>query len=424
MILAGLLLTGFLALLSPRAGADEAKQKAVVVFDYVSKWDEGRTGQHAAEMAFAKIKREGRFVVTEMADVRDTCTTNGITITPETPLDKVKEVVRGTFDADIAIWGQVERVAGTEGEIYDIVMKCVDFTGSSEPKVLYDKSARTNSATEIPHLYTKEMLDKLYDRTPGGPPPLDEVAERAWKEGPNLIVGGDFERGSRGVPRGWEARGGQQREPLGNLVKWVPEKGNTKNHVIRFDIPKEVAENEGVMYYSDYFPVQEGSKYRFQVRYRTTGPAPKVFIKCYDEMASDYRAEGAARDVTSAGSMQRREVYRSQQNLKGPPNTWNTQTEDFTPKHTKYNPKWGRVMLYGYLSPGSIEWDDVVIKQLTTQSLGVTKIRRHSLDTKVTIEEMEANEKRGKEAREKMRKEKEEKKEEEKKDEKKGEKDE
>ena len=34
----------------------------------------------------------------------------------------------------------VERVAGTEGEIYDIVMKCVDFTGSSEPKVLYDNT--------------------------------------------------------------------------------------------------------------------------------------------------------------------------------------------------------------------------------------------------------------------------------------------
>jgi hypothetical protein len=404
-------LTSFLALLAARVRADEPKLRAVVVFDYVSKWDEGRTGQHAAEMAFAKIRRDGGFAVTEMADVRDTCSTNSITITPDTPLDKVKEVVRGTFDADIAIWGRVERVAGTEGEIYDIVMKCVDFTGSSEPKVLYDKSARTNSAAEIPHLYTKEMLDKLYDRKPGGPAPLDETAERAWKENPNLIVGGDFERGSRGVPRGWEPRGGQQREPLGNLVKWVPETGNPKNHVIRFDIPRAVAENEGVMYYSDFFPVQEGSKYRFQVRYRTTGPSPKVFIKCYDEMASDYRAEGTAHGGTSGGTgtLQRREVYRSQQNLKGPPNTWNTQTEDFTPKHTKYSPKWGRIMLYGYLSPGSIEWDDVVVKMLIPSSLGVTKIRRHSLDTKVTIEEMEENERRGKEAREKMRKEKDEK---------------
>ncbi len=77
---------------------------------------------------------EGRFAVTEMADVRDNCTTNNITITPDTPLDKVKEVVRGTFDADIAIWGSVERVAGTEGEIYDIVMKCVDSPAPASPR--------------------------------------------------------------------------------------------------------------------------------------------------------------------------------------------------------------------------------------------------------------------------------------------------
>ena len=106
--------------------------------------------------------------------------------------------------------------------------------------------------------------------------------------------------------------------------------------------------------------------------------------------------------------MQRREVYRSQQNLKGPPNVWNTQTEDFTPKHTKYNPKWGKIMLYGYLSPGSIEWDDVVVKMLIPSSSSVVKIRRHSLDTKVTIKDMEENERRGKEAREKLRQEKDE----------------
>ena len=100
------------------------------------------------------------------------------------------------------------------------------------------------------------------------------------------------------------------------------------------------------------------------------GPTPKVFVKCYDA------------DETG----RRREVYPSQQNLKRnpktlgtpkytapifaerksgqSPNTWNTQTEDFTPQHTKYSPKWGRVMLYAYLGPGAVEFDDVVVKQI------------------------------------------------------------
>ena len=90
---------------------------------------------------------------------------------------------------------------------------------------------------------------------------------------------------------------------------------------------------------------------------------------------------------------QRREVYRSQQNLQGPVKTWNTHTEDFTPKHVKYAPKWGRVMLYAYLTPGVVEFDDVVVKKIVPAVAGPQpKVRRHSLETKITTKEMEENE--------------------------------
>ena len=39
------------------------------------------------------------------------------------------------------------------------------------------------------------------------------------------------------------------------------------------------------MYYSDSFPVEAGAKYRFQCRWRSDGPAAKVFVKCYDEIS-------------------------------------------------------------------------------------------------------------------------------------------
>ena len=91
-----------------------------------------------------------------------------------------------------------------------------------------------------------------------------------------------------------------------------------------------------------------------------------------------------------------RECYRSQQNLKGAKNKWNTQTEDFTPRHTKCTPRWGRVMLYGYLGAGSIEFDDVVVKQIIPASPGDhQKRKRHSLESGVTIEQMKENERRG-----------------------------
>ena len=95
-------------------------------------------------------------------------------------------------------------------------------------------------------------------------------------------------------------------------------------------------------------------------------------------------------------------MYRSQQNLKGPTGAWNTHTEDFTPRHVKYTPQWGRVMLYAYLSPGTVEFDDVVVKQIIAASPAERmKVRRHSRETKVTIEEMEENERRSQELKDK-----------------------
>ena len=153
------------------------------------------------------------------------------------------------------------------------------------------------------------------------------------------------------------------------------------------------------MYYSQPFPVEEGAKYRFQCRWRTSGPAVKVFIKCYDATADEYRR---ASDSESAASQKRgREVYRSQQNLTGPKKTWNTHTQDFTPRHTKYSPQWGRVMLYAYIGAGTVDFDDVVVKQIVPGSAGtvVNKQRRHSSETKVTIKDMEENERRSDEAK-------------------------
>ena len=89
-------------------------------------------------------------------------------------------------------------------------------------------------------------------------------------------------------------------------------------------------------------------------------------------------------------ALQWREVYRSQQNLM--PKTadpydpletslqdapaarrrtsgaiaaaWHVHTEQFTPRHTHFTPRRGRVMLYAYGSAGIVDWDDVVVKQI------------------------------------------------------------
>ncbi len=69
-------------------------------------------------MVWKKLAREKQFIVPEsIRDVRDRCSAHNVHLTPGTPLDKVKEVLQKDFEAQIGIWGSVERVAGTTGEI-------------------------------------------------------------------------------------------------------------------------------------------------------------------------------------------------------------------------------------------------------------------------------------------------------------------
>ena len=56
-------------------------------------------------------------------------------------------------------------------------------------------------------------------------------------------------------------------------------------------------------------------------------------------------------------------------------------------------------MLYAYLTPGMVEFDDVVVKQdRPGHGQQQVKVRRHSPETKITIKEMEENERRSREA--------------------------
>lgn len=393
----------FFALSAYAADSSDAR-KVVIPFDFVSKFDNGRYGQMVAESIWKKLARqEGPFIVPEsMSDVRDACRANGRA--PGMSLEKIRPIVVDDFGAQIGIWGSVERVTGKEADIYDLEIECVDFSTKPEPKVICEIKARTKSVSEIPHAYVKKLLDALYQHAPEAAPYADPVAKENWKRGPNLVVGGDFESAAGGVPKGWEPLAGQKREALGGIVVWAAEKNNAENHVIRFTLDRTVAENEGVMYYSKKFPIEAGATYRFQVRYRSDAPAAKVFLKCYDEIESEYRggdvkASGKTKGDPMPAEGQLREVYRSQQNLKGPAGQWNTQTEDFTPKHTKYTPRWCSVMLYAYLQPGTVEWDDVIVKKIVPASSGEgAKEKRPSSATKVTVKEMEENERRSKAA--------------------------
>jgi hypothetical protein len=330
-------------------------QKTVIPFDFESKFDDGRYGRTLGDMFWQKIQRQGGFVLPEsMQDVRDWCQRTKLLPSPDTTLEKMKEIVRKEQGGDIGIWGKIERVPGNDTDVYDLWITIADF--SAEPvKVIFEKKMRTKTVSEIPHVHVKEALDRLYDRKAPEVVAADPDIATRWEKGPNLVKG-DFAKADKG-PAGWD--------PLPKYVTWVAEDSRSKKRIIRFTLNEDVAGSSGVLFYSDYFPVEAGATYRFQCRWRTTGSAAKVFVKCYDEIPGPYAEKPGV-----ASGTQRREVYRSQQNLTGDANVWNTHTEDFTPKHAKYTPHWGRVMLYAYWPAGTVDWDDVIVKQIVSPPPG------------------------------------------------------
>ena len=360
------------------ANAQQA-ERVVIPFDFQSKFDQGRYGKIIGDMIWKKLDQRGRFVIPEsMLDVRDWQQRRNVIPTPETALKAMKAYVVDDFGADIGIWGKVERAAEVDYDIYDLTIIVADFSGDA-PAVLFKQQARTKTVSEIPHVYIKQALDTLYGESSEEIAASSAEAEKRWQQGRNLVAG-DFEKNAANGPAGWD----KMPQYVSRIS--VGSESGSGNHVIRFQFPKSVAASSGVLYYSDYFPVEAGATYRFQCRWRTTGSAAKVFIKCYDEMPTAYLKR---KNLSSAG--ERREVYRSQQNLQGPAKTWNTQTEDFTPKHTQFSPQWGRVMLYAYWPEGTVDWDDVVVKLIKPAPKDAPpQERRPSLETKVTSEELEA----------------------------------
>ncbi len=352
------------------AQAPDAPKRVVIPFDFVSKFDDGEYGRTVGEMIWTKLRRQGGFILPEsMQDVRDWCQRARMVPGPDTPLSRMKQIVSTEQAGDIGIWGQVERVAGFETDVYDLWIAVADFS-VDPPRMVYQKKARTRTVSEIPHVYVKEALDVLYGRPAPVAAAPDPALDARWKKFPSLVQG-DFERG-RAAPLGWGA--------LPHDVTWVKEKDDgekASNHVIRFTLDEDVAGTSGVLYYSDFFPVEVGATYRFRCRWKSTGSAAKVFVKCYDELPTEFRT-GADPSRT-----ERREVYRSQQNLEGKPGVWNVQTEDFTPQHSRFTPRWGRVMLYAYWPAGTVEWDDVAVKQVAAAPAGKANTnRRPSPETK------------------------------------------
>ena len=303
-----------------------------------------------------------------MQDVRDWCQRNKTVPGPDTPLDRMKAIVCKEQAGDIGIWGKVERVPGFDTDVYDLWINVADFSVQA-PRMIYTKKARTKTVSEIPHVYIKEALDRLYGRSRKQPRASRPRLARRWAKRPNLVKG-DFETGRGARRAGTHSAKG---------VTWVREEG------------KKPAEPHHPLHPERGRGRLDGGALLQRVLPGGGGGHVPLPVPLATHRARRPKCSSSATTTSRPTPRRphRREVYRSQQNLQGQPNVWNVHTEDFTPKHTQYTPHWGRVMLYAYWPAGTVDWDDIVVKQVAPAPAGKgEKDQRPSLNTKVRTKDL------------------------------------
>jgi hypothetical protein len=231
---------------------------------------------------------------------------------------------------------------------------------------------RTYRASKLEALAV-EMSRAVYDLLGMLPPAdaakllrADAAVERRWRDAPNLVTADSFpDAGPKGDAPGstvtyWT---------LGALILDKPgtpaPKGTTppvtwadnpdgSGKVLKFDLPREGAESYGLPFYSDWIRIEPGATYRFSCRYKTLGPALKVFLKGYHPFGPD------------SPMTPRREVYRRQVHPTGPAGQWNTVTADFVPlaMNPDQAPTYMKVDMFAYLRAGVVYWDEIVLKKV------------------------------------------------------------
>lgn len=211
------------------------------------------------------------------------------------------------------------------------------------------------------------------------------AVERRFAERPNLVPDPAFDLAARDpkkVAGTWQAILGPNAYPpplvtLEEARRLAPDRvavvpraatglpddvkaGAGGGNVLLLRMSRHVAENNGLACETTWIPVEQGKKYRFTVRYHSTGPTLHLFLKGFGEKPDQYSS------VNNLEST-RREFYRAQVVPREKNAAWELIEMDFTPSTVKpTDPKiqWVRLDLYVYLHPGDVFFDDVTLKKI------------------------------------------------------------
>jgi len=267
----------------------------------------------------------------------------------------------------ILIWGELNK----NGSRFDLKVKICDLRQKDHKPTEIDKVI--NQPTDL-RFVVEEILQQINGIDKFGHPIEDSVRNDsasldAWAKNPNLVVNGDFAREDswRALLRSevYEPKFSDDLPDTDKVVIYklpTAKKDAPPHHVLAMKLSKDVAESSGLACLSAPIDITPDVRYRLQFKYKSDGPSLHVFVKGY------------IRKKDISGQLADLQSYECQVPPSGPTgDEWKTVICDINPQNVSGAPKFLKIDLYAYLTPGTVMFDDVQLKAVGEQT-------RHAVD--------------------------------------------
>ncbi|HEX4123495.1 MAG TPA: hypothetical protein VHY37_02135 [Tepidisphaeraceae bacterium] len=338
--------------------AADAQKVEVAIFPLA-----GTAGDDARDkVGFAlrmKLDRTGVYDAIDGPTMQDMA--DGQTIDAATPAKTVEDLASDSKPS-VIMWGQLDAA----GDTTKLKLNLLDLREPNAKPVEIDK--HWNDPTQI-RFRLEELLATLPDvefEHPVESSITNDAAARAlWATNPNLVVNGTFATSGH-----WDGIYESEKYPVEisdhmpaedkvSILKGGGGAGPDKRNVLAMNLSLNAAQNNGLACLSDAIKIEPNTRYRIQYRYKSDGPTLHVFVKGYTLFPD-----------AATGKPTMRECYRRQVPPSGPTDgKWVTVIDDMNPQSPQGFPVQElRVDLYAYLNAGTVEFDDVQLKAVGSQT--------------------------------------------------------
>ena len=307
-----------------------------------------------------KLDRTGVYDVVDGPRMAELAAELGEPVTASTPVERLKEL-GALVRADVLVWGEMSNTP--QGATVRLKILDLREGATARPRELVKV---VKEPTDL-RFVSEQILETLpgvakFEHPSEEGVTNDAVAEKMWREQPNLVKNGDFS--SAGSWKGiymseyYDVPISDRLPPVDKVVIYrMPDGKGGTNNVLAMNLSKYCAENNGLACLSDAIEIAPDTRYRLSFRYRSDGPTLHVFVKGYT-MFENIKGEKTMR-----------EIYRRQVPPSGKTDgQWVTIVDDLNPQHVVFPVQFLKVDLYAYLSPGIVMFDDIILKPVGKQT--------------------------------------------------------